>query len=155
MYQDEFTGARYAKGQMTWLVDKGERLPEKTPKKASIECSTRFRKQEDKEFAAVLVGCDDDDAPRRYADNSKSNWSQWYHQIVTDRAIEAYNICRVVADLSAVPESKFMRARTGLSGDDFFIAEFKLEATFVGGMIDWQFIFDGKAYGSVSVSYDK
>ena len=60
-----------------------------------------------------------------------------------------------MADLSSVPESKFTRARAGISGEEFFIAEFKLEATFVGGMIDWQFIFDGKAYGSVSVSYDK
>lgn len=35
------------------------------------------------------------------------------------------------------------------------IAEFKLEATFSGGNIDWKFIFDGKEYASVSVSYDK
>ena len=70
-YRDEFTNARYAKGQMTWLIDKGERLPESTPKKASIECSCRFRKKEDREFGAVLVGCDDDDAPRRYADARK------------------------------------------------------------------------------------
>lgn len=67
----------------------------------------------------------------------------------------AYNVCRVVADLSSVPDSKFARARSGLGGEEYFIAEFKLEATFVGGMIDWKFIFDGQEYGSVSVSYDK
>lgn len=54
-----------------------------------------------------------------------------------------------------MPESKFTRARSGPQGEEYFIAEFKLEATFVGGMIDWKFIFDGKDYGSVSVSYDK
>jgi hypothetical protein len=67
----------------------------------------------------------------------------------------AYNVCRVSADLSTVPESKFMRARAGLNGEEFMVAEFKLEAKFVGGMIDWQFIFDGQSYGSVAVSYDK
>jgi hypothetical protein len=72
MYQDQFTGARYAKGQMTWLIEKGERLPEGTPKKVGIECCCKFKSKEDREFGAVLVGCDDDDAPRRYADKRKS-----------------------------------------------------------------------------------
>jgi hypothetical protein len=67
----------------------------------------------------------------------------------------AYNICKVEADLSTVPDSKLMRARSGLGQEEYFIMEFKLEATFVGGMIDWKFIFDGKEYGSVSVSYDR
>jgi hypothetical protein len=68
--------------------------------------------------------------------------------------LAAYNVCRLTANLSTVPDSKFVRARAGVSGEEFFIAEFKLEATFTGGMIDWNFIFDGKSYGSVSVSYD-
>ena len=67
-YKDELTGMRMAKGQMIWLVEKGERLPERTPKKVSIECSCKFKKLEDCEFGAVLVGCDEDDAPRRYQD---------------------------------------------------------------------------------------
>lgn len=69
--------------------------------------------------------------------------------------IGAYNICRVTADLSTVPESKFMLARSSPHSDEYFIAEFKLEATFVGGMIHWKLIFDGQEYGSVSVSYDR
>lgn len=72
MYIDEFTGSRYAKAQMTWLVEKGERLPESTPKKASIECACRFKKNGDRDFGAVLVGCDEDVAPKRYRDQSKS-----------------------------------------------------------------------------------
>ncbi len=48
-----------------------------------------------------------------------------------------------------------MRARSGLGQEEYFIAEFKLEATFAGGIIDWKLIFDGKEYGSVTVSYDK
>ncbi|ORY18798.1 hypothetical protein BCR34DRAFT_472752 [Clohesyomyces aquaticus] len=137
MYTDEFTGTKYAKGQMRWMVEKGERLPESNPKKASIECCCTFKKSDDREFGAVLVGCDEEVAPKRYADDS------------------AYVICRVRADLSKVPESKFTRARSGLGAEEFLIAEFKLEATFEGGNIDWKFIFDGKEYGSVSVSYDK
>lgn len=71
VYTDDFTGAKYAKGQMTWLIDKGERLPEAMPKKASIDCGCKFRKSDDREFGAVLVGCDEDDPPRRYQDKSE------------------------------------------------------------------------------------
>jgi hypothetical protein len=71
MYTDRFTGKKYAKQQMTWLVGKGERLPEKSPKSASIECIARFKRNEDRQFGAVLVGCDEDDAPRRYMHSSK------------------------------------------------------------------------------------
>jgi hypothetical protein len=69
-YKDEYTGFDYAKGQMTWLVDKGERLPELSPKKAWIEVGQKFKKFEELRIGAVLVGCDEDDAPRRYADKS-------------------------------------------------------------------------------------
>jgi hypothetical protein len=72
MYIDEFTGSRYAKAQMTWLIEKGERLPESTPKKVSIECACRFKTTGDRDFGAVLVGCDEDLAPKRYRDKSES-----------------------------------------------------------------------------------
>jgi hypothetical protein len=42
-YTDPLTGTRYAKGQMSWLVEKGERLQEAKPKKVSIECSCKFK----------------------------------------------------------------------------------------------------------------
>ena len=70
-YHDRFTGKRYAKGQMTWMVEKGERLSEDDPKIATIELAAEFKLSDDRLFGAVLVGCDDDDAPRRYADNSE------------------------------------------------------------------------------------
>lgn len=41
-----------------------------------------------------------------------------------------------------------------LDGEEHFIAEFKLEAKFIGGEITWKFIFDGKEYGNVKVSYN-
>jgi len=74
--------------------------------------------------------------------------------ITNETTVDTYNVCKVSADLSDVPDHKFMRARSGIKGEEFFIAEFKLEATFLGGNVDWKFIFDGKEYGSVSTSYD-
>jgi hypothetical protein len=99
------------------------------------------------------VGCDEDDAPQRYQDKCVCT-DLSSNCIKLTLLLAAYNVCRLTADLSTVPDSKFVRARAGISGEEFFIAEFKLEATFTGGMIDWHFIFDGKSYGSVSVSYD-
>jgi hypothetical protein len=60
----------------------------------------------------------------------------------------------VIADLNTVPESKFMRSRVGLSQEEYLMAEIKLEATWAEDKVTWKFIFDGKAYGSTSVSYD-
>ncbi|KAH8678766.1 hypothetical protein BGZ60DRAFT_401802 [Tricladium varicosporioides] len=136
MYVDEFDGARYAKGQMTWLVAKGERFPESHPKKAFIEVCRQFKVGEDRVFGAVLVGCDEDSAPQRYA-----------HK-------DAYNVCKVTADLNSVPEHKFMRCRSGLNSEEFLMCEIKLEATWAEDKVTWNFIFDGKTYGSTSVTYD-
>jgi hypothetical protein len=77
MYKDQYSGVTYAKGQMTWLVDKGERLSESCPKKASIEVCRKFKNLEELELSAVLVGCDEDDAPQRYADKRMSPNPAW------------------------------------------------------------------------------
>jgi hypothetical protein len=53
-----------------------------------------------------------------------------------------------------VPLHKFTKNRVGLDGKEFYTCSFKLQAKFVGGNIEWSFIFDGKSYASVSVSYD-
>ncbi|KUJ23235.1 uncharacterized protein LY89DRAFT_574266 [Mollisia scopiformis] len=135
MYTDQYEGTKYARGQMTWLVSKGERLPDLTPRTASISCGCQFRTGEDRSFAAVLVGCDEDDAPQRYA-----------HK-------DAYNICRVSANLNDVPDSKFPRCRSGLNSEEYMVAEFKLEATFADDRINWKVIFHGKEYGATSISY--
>jgi len=70
-YIDKITGLKYARGQMNWLVKKGERLPEDSPRKVYIECFAEFKMDDDREFGAQLVGCDADEAPRRYAEDSK------------------------------------------------------------------------------------
>jgi len=66
---------------------------------------------------------------------------------------DAYNICKVNADLSDVPESKFMKSRAGLNSEEYLMAEIKLEATWAEDRVTWNFIFDGKSYASTSVSY--
>lgn len=70
-YIEEFSGKKYAKGQMTWLIDREERLSEAAPKVVSIEACCKFKKDDNREFGAVLVGCDEEMAPRRYADPSE------------------------------------------------------------------------------------
>lgn len=122
---------------MRWLIDKGERLPEAEPKGASIGCCAEFKKTDDLTFGAVLVGADDNIPPTRYRDT------------------KTYNICKVTANLDAVPESKFVKCRSGLGGEEYFVAEFTLEATMLGAEIKWAFIFDGKLYSSVTVDYSK
>lgn len=75
-YIDRFDGRRMAKGQMTWLVDKGERLPEASPKIAEIELGAQFKRTDNRLFGAVLVGCDDDVPPRRYADSGMYSYPE-------------------------------------------------------------------------------
>ena len=67
----------------------------------------------------------------------------------------AYNVCRVSANLSHIPDSKFTRARSGVNGEEYFTAELELEATFSGGEIHWKLIFDRQDHGLATVSYDK
>jgi hypothetical protein len=68
--------------------------------------------------------------------------------------LDVHNICRVKADLSSVPLHKFTKNRVGLEGKEYYSCSFKLQATFVSGNIEWSFIFDGKTYAAVTVSYD-
>jgi hypothetical protein len=60
----------------------------------------------------------------------------------------------VEADLSVVPDHKFMKLRNSIKGEEYWLAEFKLEAKFCGGVTTWSFIFDGTEYSNVEVSYN-
>lgn len=48
-----------------------------------------------------------------------------------------------------------MKMRSGLAGEEHMVAEFKLQAKFVGGDVTWSFIFDGREYGNVKCSYNE
>ncbi|KAK4161725.1 hypothetical protein QBC43DRAFT_357267 [Cladorrhinum sp. PSN259] len=136
MFIDDITGRKMARGQMTWLVDMGDRLPEDTPRVLSLEVSRMFEAEDEREVGATLVGCGEENAPRRFADDS------------------AQVICRVRADFSDVPLSTFPKSRSPITGKEFYEASFKLEATFAD-RITWRLLFRGKEYGSTSVSYDE
>lgn len=70
MYVDELTGRKMARGQMTWLCDKGSRLPERSPKTMSISVCRHFTADDDdRTCTAVLVGCEEDEAPQRFAED--------------------------------------------------------------------------------------
>lgn len=69
MITDEYTGRKMAKGQMAWLVEKSDRLPEDTPKEITIAVSAHFTLDEERQLGAILAGCSEDIAPTRFADD--------------------------------------------------------------------------------------
>ncbi|KAM7198281.1 hypothetical protein V8F33_005072 [Rhypophila sp. PSN 637] len=137
MFIDELTGRKLARGQMTWLCERGDRLSEDQPRTIGIEVCRRFEAHEERELAAVLVGCSEDVAPRRFADNA------------------AQVICKVRGDFNDVPLSSFPKSRSATTGREYYEVDFKLEATFLGGEITWKLLYKGREYGSTSVSYDE
>jgi hypothetical protein len=70
-YYDRFSGKKRARGQMEWLLEKGSRLPETTPKSFKMDLSYEFGLEEERSFTSVLVSSDSDTAPSRYADDRK------------------------------------------------------------------------------------
>jgi len=88
-YIDKYTGRKYARGQMNWLVEKGDALPEgSSPKTMTISVCTHFTADEDRTIGAVLVGCADEIAPKRFADDGKFPTSEYFycfHRLVSIR----------------------------------------------------------------------
>lgn len=134
-YIDEHDGEKYAKGQMSWLIKKGDPLLSSQARHAEIELYRTFDATDSRVFKARLVACDADVAPRRYADDS------------------AYNVTILSADLSSVPESKFQVARSGPQGKPYFIANFKINISLTSNLKFW-LTFNGQEYGSVTTQYD-
>jgi hypothetical protein len=68
-YFDPFDGEKKAKGQMTWLLKKGDMLLSNKPKHAEIDICRRFGLKDNRVFESKLVAFDDDDPPpQRYAE---------------------------------------------------------------------------------------
>ncbi|KAK0726065.1 hypothetical protein B0H67DRAFT_480099 [Lasiosphaeris hirsuta] len=137
MIISEITGRKLARGQMTWLCERGDRLSEAHPKTIGIEVSRMFEPHEEREVAGVLVGCSEDVPPKRFADPA------------------AQVICRVRADFSDIPLSSFPKSRSVATGKEYYELEFKLEATFKSDEIKWRLLYRGKEYGSTSVTYEE
>lgn len=47
-----------------------------------------------------------------------------------------------------------MKLSNGVKGEEYWMAEFRLEAKFVGDTIRWSFFFNGKEYANVEVNYN-
>ncbi|KAH0564764.1 hypothetical protein GP486_001847 [Trichoglossum hirsutum] len=135
-YIDKLTGERLAKGQMRWLLSKGDALSASKPRRVAIECCRTFTPDEDRHFGAQIAYCMKDDAPSRFMDD------------------DVIPLCTVKADLSDVPESKFMRARTRLGGEEYFVAEFKIELLVDNSRLKFFLVFDGEEYGSAVPNFD-
>jgi hypothetical protein len=71
MYTDPLTGRAMAKGQMAWMCSKGDRLPEGQPRTIGIDVCKNFKVDDPRDCGALLVGCDDDEPPKRFASPSE------------------------------------------------------------------------------------
>lgn len=74
-YVDPFDGERKSRGQMIWLLKKGDALLSNQPKHASIDICRKFGLKDSRVFQTNLIACDYDDAPTHYAEatNRKSH----------------------------------------------------------------------------------
>jgi hypothetical protein len=70
-YIDEHTGEKYAKGQMTWLINKGDPLLSASPRHAEVELCRTFGFTDSRVFKARLAESTEEIAPRRYEDDGK------------------------------------------------------------------------------------
>jgi hypothetical protein len=69
---DPFDGERKARGQMTWLLKKGDALLSNKPTHASIELCRKFGLKDTRVFRTNVLACDEDAAPKRYAEATNS-----------------------------------------------------------------------------------
>ncbi|KAF3129560.1 hypothetical protein TWF703_008847 [Orbilia oligospora] len=136
MYIDGYTGCRMAKGQMRWLSEKGDRLPEAHPRKIEIQVSFSFRPEEPRQVGVTLVGFSEDKAPERLVDSG------------------VQPICRILADLSTIPLSQCDQMLNPLTGMVFYSVDLALQATFSREVLTWKVLHGGKEYGSATATYD-
>jgi hypothetical protein len=112
-------------------------MSETQPRTMSIEVSRRFEAGDERAVSALLVGCSEDEAPRRYAHPA------------------AQGVCHVHGDFSDIPLSQLPKSRSTTTGREYYEIDFKLQATFSSEQIIWQLMYKGREYGKTSVSYDE
>ena len=65
-YVDGLTSDVRARGQMQWLIQKGDRLPENRPKRVTIDLFQHFGTTDQRVAIGVLAESADDEAPKRF-----------------------------------------------------------------------------------------
>jgi hypothetical protein len=68
LYTDPMDGKRKAKGQITWLLRRGDPIPENQIRQASLNICRRFREDDPRIFNIEVVMLGADDAPQRMAE---------------------------------------------------------------------------------------
>ena len=136
MYVDPMSGSRYAKGQMHWLFSKGDELDSKKPKRATIDCCRTFKLGEPRIFGAQLGYCVADEAPSRYMDP------------------DVMGLCKVKADLTSIPDHKFMRAQKRGNGEEYLIAQFKIAMEADNSTINFKLFFNGEECGKIVTTFE-
>lgn len=68
---DRYTNEKMVSGEMSWLGNKGERLPEDDKKTISIILHSHHDLEEIRVISSELVGCSADEAPRKRLDESE------------------------------------------------------------------------------------
>ena len=56
--------------------------------------------------------------------------------------------------MTAVPENKFMRAKARAGGDEFLIAQFRIEMEVDNTLLKFFLVFDGEECGSIEQKFD-
>ncbi|KLU92190.1 hypothetical protein MAPG_11136 [Magnaporthiopsis poae ATCC 64411] len=131
-----FTGQKMASGQMSWLLNKSERLPESDPKVIKLAACVRFFTTQQARASARLVTCGEDVAPTDAA----------HHDV--------HPVCTVHADLTGVPVETFLKETNYVTDIAYYEANVELEARFQGGNITWRCLHRGREVGSTTVTYD-
>jgi hypothetical protein len=101
--------------------------------KALIEVHCPFSKDQPRIAYLPLYAWDGDNAPRREKDHP-------------------YIVCVLAADLSNVPLEEFI-CRNGVASNLIYIANFKIEITLEGCVLDFRLLFGDKLIGSVRGDY--
>ncbi|KFY05554.1 hypothetical protein V491_09098 [Pseudogymnoascus sp. VKM F-3775] len=132
-YIDKYDGSHRAKGQMKWLVVKGETLPDRNPKSISIDLVRHIRRHEPARCWGVLYSFQGETPPQRRSG--------------ADTQLK--KVCRIEGDLTNLPLSSFIQHTTKKTGEPYWVVDFTLLAIFSGTGITWQCLYKGEAKGSV------
>lgn len=65
---------------------------------------------------------------------------------------EAYNVCKLSADLTIIPESSWPVV-TSEKGKEYFKMSFSIKVTILDDMLKFELMHEGKSYGEVKTEY--
>jgi len=126
-YTDPWDGECKARGQMVWLINKGDAISSKEPKCASITLCRKFGRNDPRIFKTTLVSCDDEVAPQRFADIiSRKSFS--YFVIASVNFLLAPSLIAFLKyDFSNIPGGELENHPADGNGRPHFVANFEIK----------------------------